>query len=323
MRAERRPAERLGGGRYGRLTTAVVGVVAVAAAGAGCGATASVARPSPSGVISAVGAENEYANVLGQIGGRYVHVVAVLSNPNTDPHTFEASPKVAEEVTSAELVVENGLGYDTFMARIEAAAPSPDRKVIDVQQLLGLPDTTPNPHLWYDPSTMPAVARAMTVDLSAIDPAHAAYFQANLRDFDASMGPWLRAIAQIKSRYAGTPVATTEPVGDYLLAAMGLDDVTPFGFQADVMNGVDPSPQDVSAEQSALSGHRVKVFCYNQQVVDSLTAALLGMARSAHVPVVGLYETMPTPGYDYQSWMLAETLAVGHALESGVSTARL
>ena len=112
-------------------------------------------------MINAIGAENEYGNVLGQIGGRYVQVSSILNNPNTDPHTFEVSPSVAGEVSAAHLVVQNGVGYDTFMDKIESASPNSTRKVINVQHLLGLPDATPNPHLWYDPKTMPAVAKAI------------------------------------------------------------------------------------------------------------------------------------------------------------------
>src|ERR1700746_1492720 len=140
--------------------------------------SASSAGTSP-GIIRAVGAENEYANVISQIGGRYVAVSAIESNPNTDPHAFEASPSVASTVSAARLVVQNGVGYDTFMNKIESASPSSSRKVIDVQPLLGLPDSTANPHLWYAPRTMPAVAAALVKDLSAIEPSHAGYFAAN------------------------------------------------------------------------------------------------------------------------------------------------
>jgi zinc/manganese transport system substrate-binding protein len=283
----------------------------------------SASPDAPGGQVVAVGAENEYANVIGQIGGQYVRVTAVESNPNTDPHTFEASPSVAQAVSAAQLVVQNGIGYDTYMNKIEAAAPSSSRKVIDVQNLLGLPDSTPNPHLWYDPATMPAVARAVAKDLSAMQPDHAAYFAANLRRFDASLQPWFRAIAQFKATYPGTPVAVTEPVGDYLLQAAGTRILTPFIFQADIMNGVDPSPQDVSLEDSLFSDHRVKVFLYNQQVTDSLTQSLLALAHKDGIPVVGVYETMPTPGYDYQSWMLAETRALQAAVADKTSTEKL
>jgi zinc/manganese transport system substrate-binding protein len=214
---------------------------ALAVAAAGCGTSATTAASAKStSVISAIGAENEYANVLAQIGGQYVHVSSILNNPNTDPHTFESSPSVAREVSAAQLIVQNGVGYDTFMNKIESASPNPARKVIIAQNVLGLPDSTSNPHLWYDPKTMPAVAKVMAADLSALRPAHKAYFQARLNTFDQSLTPWRDAIAAFKAKYPGTPVATTEPVSDYMLQAAGTDNLTPFSFQADIMNGVDP-----------------------------------------------------------------------------------
>jgi zinc/manganese transport system substrate-binding protein len=284
---------------------------------------AATASGGSGGKVVAVGAENEYANVIGQIGGRYVSVTAIESNPNTDPHTFEASPSVAQVVSQAQLVVQNGIGYDTYMNKIESASPSSSRKVIVVQNLLGLPDSTPNPHLWYNPRTMPAVAKAVAKDLSALQPAHAAYFNDNVTKFDASLQPWYQAIAQFKAAYPGTAVAVTEPVGDYMLQAAGTSILTPFTLQAQIMNGVDPSPQDVTMQNGFFTGHKVKVFVYNQQVTDSLTASFLSLAQKEGIPVVGVYETMPVPGYDYQSWMLAEVQALQKAVADKTSTEKL
>jgi len=298
------------------VAAAIVAMTAAACAGTASGAS------SP-GQIVAVGAENEYADVIQQIGGTYVQASAIMSNPNTDPHTFEASPAVAREVGSAELIVQNGLGYDAFMNAIESASPNADRKVIDVQQLLGLPDSTPNPHLWYSPATMPKVADAIAADLSVLQPAHAAYFQANAKAFIASLAAWNSAIASFRAAYPGTPVATTEPVADYMLTAVGADNMTPWTFQADIMNGVDPSPQDVAIERSLFTEHKVKVFLYNQQVTDPLTESLITLARQNDIPVVGVYETMPAPGYDYQTWMLTEVQDLRKAVTDDVSTEHL
>jgi zinc/manganese transport system substrate-binding protein len=314
------PAARL---PWRRRSAILVGTVAaLALAAAGCGSSGA-STGSGSGVINAIGAENEYANVLAQIGGKYVHVSSILNNPNTDPHTFESSPQVAREVTAAQLIVQNGVGYDSWINKIESASPDASRKVIIVQDLLGLPDDAPNPHLWYDPKTMPAVAKAMATDLSAIQPAHKSYFQANLTKFDQSLTPWLNAIAAFKAKYPAAPVATTEPVADYLLQAMGAHNLTPFRFQADLMNGVDPSPQDIALQNSFFTEHKAKVFVYNQQVVSSTTVSIRTTALKAGVPVVGVYETMPTPGYDYQSWMLAEMNALTKAVADKVSTEKL
>jgi zinc/manganese transport system substrate-binding protein len=275
------------------------------------------------GALHAVGVESEYADVIAQIGGRYVEVTAIETDPNTDPHSFEASPAIARQIATADLLVRNGVGYDSWVEGILAATPRAERKVIDVQRLLHLPDSTANPHLWYDPGTMPAVANAVAADLAARSPAEAAYFQANARRFEASLAPWRRALASLRTQYGGARIAVTEPVANAMLEAAGCDIATPPSLQTAVMNGTDPSPQDVAAEEALLSGHQVKALVYNRQVTATLTESFLDLARRNNIPVVGVYETLPVPGYHYQSWMLAEVTALREALANGTSTEKL
>jgi zinc/manganese transport system substrate-binding protein len=308
------------GGWRGRAAAAAVAVLAVSLLAGGCASSLALGSD---GRIVAIGAENQYADVIRQVGGKYVQASAIMSNPNSDPHTFEASAATGRLVNASRLVVQNGLGYDSFMDTIENAVPDSGRHVIVVQKLLGLPDSTPNPHLWYDPATMPRVAAAVAEGLAAIQPGHAAYFRANAKTFINSLSAWVNAIGTFKQHYPGTPVATTEPVADYLLRALGADNKTPWAFQADVMNGTDPSAQDVAVERSLFTNHEVKVFLYNQQVTDSLTESFIALARANHIPVVGVYETMPEPGYRYQSWMLAEVRALRAAVADHVSSEHL
>jgi zinc/manganese transport system substrate-binding protein len=169
---------------------------------------------------------------------------------------------------------------------------------------------------------MPKVATAIAADLGQIDPAHASYYKANAATFTASLSAWTKALATFKSAHPGTPVATTEPVADYMLQAAGTDNLTPWTFQASVMNGNDPSPQNVSTQKSLFTQHKVKVFLYNQQVTDSLTQSYIKLAQANGIPVVGVYETMPT-GYTYQTWMAAEVNALNKAVTSKVSTEKL
>jgi zinc/manganese transport system substrate-binding protein len=306
-----------------RRLTALAALAGTALLAAGCSSSLALEAASTNGTIVAVGAESQYADVIQQVGGKYVKVSAIMSNPSTDPHTFEASASVGRLVNAARLVVQNGLGYDTFMDSIEKAVPDSGRHVIVVQKLLGLPDSTPNPHLWYDPATMPKVAAAVADSLAAIQPGHAAYFKANAKTFTSSLTPWINAIGTFKQQHPGVPVATTEPVADYLLQALGADNKTPWAFQADVMNGTDPSAQDVAIERSLFTQHKVKAFLYNQQVTDSLTESFIALAHANGIPVVGVYETMPEPGYHYQSWMQAEVRALQKAVTSGVSSEHL
>ena len=160
--------------------------------------------------------------------------------------------------------------------------------MIDVQKLLKLPDDTRNPHLWFDPETMPAVAKAVADALAELNPAAAAYFHANADKFVASLEPWNAAIAAFKTKYDKTPVAVTEPVADYLLQAMGFTILTPFSLEKAIMDGTDPSPQDVTTQNDLFASNKVKVFAYNQQVTDALTESYISLAHASGIPVVGV-----------------------------------
>lgn len=286
-------------------------------------ASVAPAHAETPGEIRAIGVENEYADMIAQVGGKYVQVQAIQSDPNTDPHSFEASPKIAREIAAAQLIVENGVGYDDWADKIISASPKVGRQVINTQKLLGLPDDTANPHLWYDPKTMPAVARAVADALATLKPGQAADFHSNADKFVASLQPWNAAIAAFKAAHDNTPIAVTEPVANYMLQAMGFNILTPFSLQKAIMDGTDPAPQDVTTQNNLFSSHAVRVFAYNQQVTSSLTKSYLELAKKNGIPVVGVYETMPTPGYTYQSWMMAEVTALEKATTDKVSTQTL
>ncbi len=288
-----------------------------------CAASAGCSRPVKERGVTAIGVESQYANIISQIAGPYATVTAIETDPNTDPHEYEASPAIAREIAATDLLVANGLGYDSWVEKIIAASANPHRKVIEARRVLGLPRNTFNPHVWYDPQAMPAVARAIAAALAQIEPAHKAYFTAQERKFEASLATWKETLAAFASRHPATPVAVTEPVADALLEAAGCTILTPQSLQLAIMNGNDPSPQDVAAQQALLTGHRVKALIYNRQVTNPLTQSFLELARKNGIAVVGVYETLPTPGYDYQTWMQAETEALILAVTRGVSTVTL
>jgi zinc/manganese transport system substrate-binding protein len=292
-----------------------IGAAAASIALVGCGPTA-VVRP---GTVLVVGAESQYADVLAQLGGRFVTAQAIISNPNVDPHTFEVGTSAGRAIASARLIVQNGAGYDAWMGQLESATSGSARTVLVAQQIVGAPAASFNPHLWYSPTTMSAVAVAIERALSTIEPAHAGYFAARLAAFEAEMASWRTAIDAFRAAHHGVTAAVTEPVADDLLMAMGITVRTPRQFQADVMNGVDPSPQDVATQQSLLDTGGVTLLAYNTQVTDSLTSSLRARARASGIPVVGVSELMPY-GDHYVSWMIAETRAIADAVASHPST---
>jgi len=264
--------------------------------------------------INVVAGENFYGDVAQQVGGKHVHVTSILSNPDQDPHLFEASASTAKALSAARVVVYNGIDYDPWMAKLLSAAKAAGRKEIVAGQLMQK-KTGDNPHLWYDPATMPLVAKAIAVELEVADPSNKAEYQQNLKRFLDSLQAINSKVKSIHDKYAGTPVTATEPVFGYMASALGFK-MRNEKFQLAVMNNTEPSASDVAAFENDLKTHKVKVLFYNSQASDQSAKRVQKIAKEAKVPVVGVTETAPT-GKHYQDWMLGQLNALNQALSSG------
>ncbi|MEJ0046610.1 MAG: zinc ABC transporter substrate-binding protein [Rhodospirillales bacterium] len=264
--------------------------------------------------VSVVAAENMYGDVAQAIAGDRAAVRSILSNPNTDPHFFEASPSVARSLAGAAIVVVNGEGYDPWMQTLLGASAHPGRDVLVVADLVHARPGG-NPHLWYAPATMPAVARALAAALSRQDPAGAGIYAARLDAVLKHLHALDDRISALRTRVAGRTVTATEPVFGLMADALGLD-MRNERFQLAVMNDTEPRASDVAAMEADLRGHKVGVLLYNAQVTDASTQRLLGIAQQAGVPVVGVTETLP-PNTHYTGWMLDQLTAVATALHAG------
>jgi zinc/manganese transport system substrate-binding protein len=265
--------------------------------------------------IKIVAAENFYGDIAQQLAGDNAQVTSILSNPDEDPHLFEASPSVARDLASAKIVVYNGVDYDPWMAKLVAANKAPGRHVIIVGELVHKKSGV-NPHLWYDPVTAPAVAKAITATLVTEDAAHKGDYEQRLQAFTDSLKPITAKIAEIRKSASGISVTATEPVFGYMATALGFK-MRNERFQLAVMNNTEPAASDVAAFENDLKAKRVKLFFYNSQASDSAAQRLLKIARENQIPVVGVTETQPQ-GKTFQQWIEDELDAVEKALPSGV-----
>jgi zinc/manganese transport system substrate-binding protein len=263
------------------------------------------------GKITIMAAENFYGDVAQQIGGDQVSVVSILSNPDQDPHLFETAPSVVREIAAAQLVIYNGADYDPWMERLLKVTPKPGRAVIVAADLMHK-RAGDNPHLWYDPATMPTVAKVLAAALSDADPAHADHYTTGLRAFLASLQPLSDKVAAIRGRYGGATVAATEPVFGYMANELRLT-LRDQRFQLSIMNNTEPSVGDLAAFESDLKTHKIRVLFYNKQALDKIVQHLVNLAHASNIPVVGVTETCP-PGLSYQNWMLSELDATEAAL---------
>jgi zinc/manganese transport system substrate-binding protein len=264
-----------------------------------------------SGPIAVVAAENFYGDVARQVGGDRVAVVSIMNNPDQDPHLFETTPSTVRQIGDAQVVILNGADYDPWMVKLVSIAPHAGRAVIDAAALTGR-KAGDNPHLWYEPSTMPVVAKALADAFSAIDPTHKADYAARLNAFNASLKPVNDKIAALRARFAGTPVTASEPVFGYMASALGLK-MHNERFQLSIMNNTEPSARDVAAFEDDLKGHKVKVMFFNKQASDKAVERLVALARQSRIPVVGVTETQPA-SVSYQNWMLNELADTEKAL---------
>ncbi|MGA2816032.1 MAG: zinc ABC transporter substrate-binding protein [Xanthobacteraceae bacterium] len=255
------------------------------------------------GKIALVAAENFYGSVAQQIGGDRVSVTSIMSNPDQDPHLFEVSPGIIRQIAAAQIVVYNGADYDPWIEKLLTVTPRPGRAVIVAAALVNR-KAGDNPHLWYDPATMPAVAGALVAALTAADPAHKDDYAARLKTFLASLEPLNEKIAAIRGKFAGMPVTASEPVFGDMANALKLA-MRNERFQLAIMNDTEPSARDLAAFERDLKTHQVRVLFYNKQAQNNIVQHLVDLARASNIPVVGVTESAP-PGMSYQDWMLMQ-----------------
>jgi len=280
-----------------------------ACSGTARSSSASVSSP---GNITVVAAENFYGDIVRQLGAGHVTVVSILSDPNIDPHEYESSIQNGVSVSQAQLVIENGADYDTWMDKLLAASPNSRRAVLVASNLATdqLPD---NPHFWYSLDNIQAIAKAITSSLESITPGDKADFETAQAAFQQSLVPLQQKLDALKSKYSGTPVGLTETIFLYQAGPIGLNVLTPFDFQKAVAEGNDPPADSVVSANDQIAQHAIKVLIYNVQTVTPLTTNMQAAAQKNNIPIVPVSETMP-PGNSYQGWMLDQLNTLEQAL---------
>lgn len=262
--------------------------------------------------LKVVAAENFYADIAQQLGGQVVSVAGILSNPNVDPHEYQANVQTSITVSQADLVIENGAGYDDWMDHILAATPNSHRLVLKGfdQSVRHLPE---NVHVWYSFENAMTIAQAITVALQKLDPTHVSYFESNLHTFSQSLQPLEQKIAAIKAKYHGTPIGLTETIALYQTEAADLQVLTPFAFEKAIAEGNDPPADTVISATDQINRQQIKLLIYNEQTVTPITTNLENLARTKHIPIVPITELMPSKK-TYQTWMMDQLNALQTAL---------
>jgi zinc/manganese transport system substrate-binding protein len=313
---------------------------AITAAFAGLAVLLTACAPTPGtpqgsgddGIVDVVASTSVYGDIVGTIGGDKVRVNSIISRTSQDPHSYEATTQDKLAVSKAELVLENGGGYDDFLHKLTDDTGLDHGVVLNASELSGLapeeaagasagPDAdghthSPagfNEHVWYSLPAMARVADAVAAKLAELEPSSAESFRSNASAFKASLGVLETELAEIKASAAGAPVAVTEPVPLYLLEAAGLENETPAEYTAAIEADTDVPPAVLNAATELMGSGSIRLLAYNQQTEGPQTLAVKEAAAAAGVPVVDFSETLPD-GLSYLQWMTENVDHISKAL---------
>ncbi len=295
------------------MSLAVVVTAILLAACASAAPTSGFGANPSRRVIRVVAAENFWGSIAAQLGGEHVDVVSVISNPNTDPHSYEPTAGDARNLAESQLVIENGIGYDPWVPKL-LAADQGSQTVLDVGDVLGIASGG-NPHRWYNPADVQTVISRMVADYQKLDPTDTGYFARQRTEFDAvALKRYDSLIASIKETYGGTPVGASESIFSMLAPALGLDLITPYSFLRDISEGTEVSAGDKEIIDKQITDHQIKIYVYNTQNVTPDVQAQLQEVKAADIPYATITETLQPPSSTYQAWQVRQLQGIESAL---------
>ena len=294
-----------------RTVAVLVAAVALISASAACGA----GPTAIAGSLNVVAGENFWGSIATQLGGTKVNVQSVVTDPNADPHEYESNTNDARAFAQADLVILNGAGYDDWGKKLLDANSSSHRQVLNVADLLGK-KAGDNPHFWYDPAYVVKVADAITAKYKSIGSGDASFFDLRRTAFTAALQPYNARIAEIKQRFAGVKVGSTESIFVYMAAALSLNLISPPEFMQAVSEGNDPPASAVVEFQNQVSAKEIKVLVYNVQTATAVTTNVKHLAQAGDIPVVGISETLQPETVSFQDWQLAELISLENGLNA-------
>ncbi|WP_039628878.1 zinc ABC transporter substrate-binding protein [Streptomyces sp. 769] len=264
--------------------------------------------------IQVVAGENFWGSIASQLGGSHVKVTSIITNPATDPHDYEPTAADARTVAGAQYAIVNGIGYDAWVDKLLASNPGSGRIELKIGDLVGIKPGG-NPHRWYSPADVHKVIGKITADYKKIDPADAAYFDQQKATFETkTLAGYNKLIADIKAKYAGTPIGASESIVTPLSEGLGLKMLTPETFLDAMSEGSDPTAKDKAAIDDQIKNKQIKVYVYNSQNSTPDVQAQVKEAKAQGIPVATVTETLTPAGATFQQWQTSQLQGVEQAL---------
>jgi zinc/manganese transport system substrate-binding protein len=280
----------------------------------GCGGSASSSTSATVGKLQVAAAENFWGSIAAQLGGSKVAVSSIIVNPNTDPHSYEATASDGVTMARSQMAIVNGIGYDAWASKLLAASPSSGRAVLDVGNLLALKQGD-NPHQWYSPSSVERVIGQIVADYKQLDPKDSSYFEHQRAEFETTaLAEYHRLRTEIRARYAGVPIGYSESIFQPLGADLGLKLLTPYSFAKAIAEGTDVSAADKQTVDQQAETHAIKVWVYNSQNATPDVQRVNQLARASRIPITTITETLSPASATFEQWQSAELKSLRVAL---------
>lgn len=324
--------------RLGVPALITVSALALGACGGGDGQGASGPETAGGGPLRIVASTDVYGDIASAVGGDDVEVSAIINGLGQDPHSYEATVQDRLTVSEADVVIQNGGGYDPFLEQlIEDTDAATVLNVVDLSGLQGEGDGHAddeehddeehdgdaddhghgdfNEHVWYNLPVMISFANTLAQELGRLDDANANAYQDRADAFAEDLQPLLDRLDGLATEHSGQVVAVTEPVPLYLIEAAGLENGTPEDYSRAVEEERDVPVAVLEEMKELVSGGTAAFLAYNEQTESPQTEVVRSEAEDAGLQVVDFTETLPD-GEDFVSWMTANTDSIVDVLGS-------
>ncbi|MBV8982901.1 MAG: zinc ABC transporter substrate-binding protein [Acidimicrobiia bacterium] len=279
-----------------------------------CSSGGSSSATADNGKLHVVAAENFWGSIAAQLGGDRATVKSIITNPDTDPHDYEATAADGRTVASAKYVIVNGIGYDPWASKLLAANPASARLQLNVGDAVGVKPGG-NPHRWYSPPDVQKVIDQITADYKRLAPGDAAFFDRQRATFiSTGLARYKGLVADIRTKYSGVPVGASESIFTPLADALGLKLITPESFLDAISEGGEPAAADKSAIENQIRNHQIKVYVFNRQNSTPDVQSQVALAKAQGIPVSSVTETLEPANASFQEWQADQLQSLESAL---------
>ncbi|MDR2082393.1 MAG: zinc ABC transporter substrate-binding protein [Candidatus Ancillula trichonymphae] len=241
---------------------------------------------------------NQWKSPVEDVVGKCGKVSVIISGTDVDPHDYEPSPSVVATIKKADVLVVNGVDYDSWASK----SAGESTHVFDIAKKADVKEGD-NPHLWYNPQVYKKLSAGLEEELKILRPESDKYFKEQVEKFDKKVDQLLQKVEDKKKHLSGKKFVASESVANYLAKAIGPEDATPEGYANATANEGEPSANDVAKMHEVLTSGQAQFFFYNTQEENNLTKDLLADAQKSGIKILKVTEQCPSNFSDTINWI--------------------